>query len=235
MEMILRYTDSWGHGLVTRLRYFARLPALAYLSVKAGILDERGSRRSILSVILTQIYYTGWEALPIVGILGLAVGGAVILNASVLSFLGTIDTVARLMIVVVVRELGPLSYIVFPRLLAGIVCCVCLTFYINSVALIGGYGVTLFFHDLSFSAYTSALSDGFASADLFLFLAKGIANGTIIFTVACYEGLHVGSSPHEIPQATTRAVLVSIGLVAVTTLSATMIFYLRQFRLVAGV
>ena len=53
--------------------------------------------------------------------------------------------------------INPLSYIVFPRILGGIVSVVCLAFYFILVALIGGYIVSYFFHDLSFTFYTDTL------------------------------------------------------------------------------
>lgn len=265
-NLILRVADGWGVSLMTFLRSQGELFLMIYSALRTALLHERQGFRSILSVILAQIYYTGCQALPLVAILALAIGGVVILNASALSFLADINIIAKLLTVVVVRELGPLvialiliarsgtaiaaevgsmkvngeidalkamainplSYIVFPRLVGGIVSIVCLTFCFNLIALLGGFAASRMFHDLPFSLYSATLADTLSIADVSLFLTKNFLNGLMIFSIACYRGLQVVESSHEVPQATTRAVMDSIAAVAVTTLAATMAFYLPQ-------
>jgi phospholipid/cholesterol/gamma-HCH transport system permease protein len=271
-NFLLRHTDAWGAGLLRFLSYLGSLFLLAYASARATLVHGQQSRRSILSVLLMQIYFTGVQALPLVTVLGLVVGGVVILNASALSFLADLAMIANLLIVVVVRELGPLiialiltarsgtaiaaeignmrvnkeiealetmainplSFIVFPRLAGGVISIVCLTFYFNAIALIGGYGVTRLFHDLPFNAYTEALSEALSVRDVTLFLTKNFLNGACVFTISCYQGLQVKGSPHEVPQATTKAVIVCIIAITATTLLATLLFYLEQLLALVG-
>ena len=265
-NLVLRTADAWGVSLMTFWRAQVEITLMVYVALRTALIHERQSIRSILSVILAQIYYTGCQALPLVSVLALAIGGIVILNASALSFIADIKIISKLLVVVVVRELGPLvialiliarsgtaiaaevgsmkvngeidalksmainplSYIVFPRLVGGVISIVCLTFCFNFVALVGGFAASRMFHDLPFSLYSETLADTLSIEDVALFLTKNILNGVTIFSIACYRGLQVKESPHEVPQATTRAVMDSIAAVAVTTLGATLFFYLPQ-------
>ncbi|HEV8549280.1 MAG TPA: ABC transporter permease, partial [Polyangiaceae bacterium] len=74
-----------------------------------------------------------------------------------------------------------------------------------------------------------ALQSGLAAAltpyDLLLFLVKGVGLGTIVGWLCCHYGLEVKSSPTEVPQMASRAVVMSlVGCVAYNTL-ATGVFY----------
>lgn len=263
---LFKVVDDWGAALLGFFRYQHELFLMVYVSLRTVLVHERGGLRSMLSVTLTQIYFTGCQALPLVTILALATGTVVILNASALSFLADTKIISKLLVMVVVREVGPLvialiliarsgtaiaaelgnmkvnreidalemmainplSFIVFPRLVGGIVSIICLTFYFNLIALFGGFGATRFFHDLPFSLYSETLADTLGVADVLLFLTKNVLNGVTIFSIACYQGLKVMDSPHEVPQATTKAVIASIAAVGLTTLLATLAFYAPQ-------
>jgi phospholipid/cholesterol/gamma-HCH transport system permease protein len=58
--------------------------------------------------------------------------------------------------------INPLSFIVFPRVLGGVISVLCLAFYFNVLALVGGFLLTRFIQDMSFSFYTDSLMRGFA-------------------------------------------------------------------------
>src|SRR5690606_12857111 len=94
--------------------------------------------------------------------------------------------------------INPLSYIVFPRVLGGVISVLCLAFYFNVVALIGGFFLTRFMHDMPFSFYAESLTRAFAVEDVYEFFLKNSFSGMIIFVVCCYQGLSVKKSPHEV-------------------------------------
>jgi len=128
--------------------------------------------------------------------------------------------------------INPLSYIVFPRILAGVISVVCLAFYFNVVALAGGFLVTRLLHDVPFRFFATSLAQALSLEDVGLFFLKNLFNGLIIFVVGCYQGLMVQQSSHEVPQVTTRAVVNAIIYVATFNLIVTTFFYLNQlFRL----
>ncbi|MBK8200769.1 MAG: ABC transporter permease [Bdellovibrionales bacterium] len=129
-----------------------------------------------------------------------------------------------------VMGINPLSYIVFPRLLGGILSVLGLSFYFIVVALLGGFLVTSLVHDLPFIFYSESLAQAFTGEDVLLFLAKNTFSGAIIFVVCCYQGMLVQSGPEEVPQFTTKAVVNSIIYVTVFNLGTTTLFYLNQLR-----
>ncbi len=240
---------------------------MVYLSLRATFLDQAQGLRTILSVISSQIYFTGFQALPLISVLSLATGGIVILQSSSnLHLFGGTQMIGNLLVVIIVRELGPLmtalvviarsgtavasevgnmranreiealeamginplSFIVFPRLVGGVISVVCLAFYFTVSALIGGFLITKLLNDLPMNFYLDSLANAIAFEDLWLFLLKNIFSGMIIFVVSCYQGLSVKKSPTEVPVATTQAVVNSIIYVVVFNLTVTSLFYLSQ-------
>lgn len=240
---------------------------MIYLSFRAAMFDQSQGLRTIFSVVSAQIYFTGFQALPLITVLALASGSIVIMQSSAqLSLLGGNEMIGNLLVVVIVREvaplitaliviarsgtavaseignmrvnkeiealevmgINPLSYIVFPRLVGGIVSVMCLAFYYIFISLIGGFLVTKIVHDMPFVFYSESLARAFAAEDVLLFILKNSFSGAIIFIVCCYQGLLVRQGPHEVPQVTTKAVVNSIIYVTSFNLLVTTLFYLNQ-------
>lgn len=260
--------EAIGARVVSGVDYSVQLFLMAYLSFRAAVYEQSQGLRTVFSVVSAQIYFTGWQALPLISLLSLATGVVAILQSSAqLSLLGNVDFVGNLLVVVIVRELGPLitalvviarsgtavaselgnlranreiealesmgihplSYIVFPRLVGGVVSVLCLAFYFNVNALLGGFVVTSFVHHMSFQVYTDALAQALTSHDVVLFLCKNGFSGLIIFLISSYQGLQVRQSSHEVPQRTTKAVVDSIIYVVLFNLMMTLLFYFNKF------
>lgn len=265
--MVLNAIDRLGRTVTTNIEYTTRVLLMVYLSLRATLRDQAQGMRTIISVISAQIYFTGWQAIPLISVLALASGGIVILQSlSQLTLLGGTQMIGNLLVVIIVRELGPLitalvviarsgtavasevgnmranreiealesmginplSYIVFPRLVGGVISVVCLAFYFTVIALIGGFFLTKMINDLSISFYLDSLAKAIAFEDLWLFLLKNTFSGVIIFVVSCYQGLSVKRSHTEVPVVTTQAVVNSIIYVVVFNLTVTSLFYLNQ-------
>jgi len=240
---------------------------MVYLSLRATVVDQTQGLRTIFSVVSSQIYFTGFQALPLIFVLALASGGIVVLqSASQLSLLGGTDLLGNLLVVIIVRELGPLmtalvviarsgtavasevgnmranreiealevlginplSYIVFPRLVGGVLSVLCLSFYFTLIALSGGFAVTWLMNEMPLSFYLDSLAQAVAFEDIWLFLVKNTFSGMIIFVVSCYQGLSVKRSPTEVPVVTTQAVVKSIIYVVVFNLTVSGLFYIQQ-------
>jgi phospholipid/cholesterol/gamma-HCH transport system permease protein len=267
MTFVISQIDRWGKSVVAQLEYTARVLLMVYLSVRAAMVDQAQGARTIFSVISAQIYFTGFQAMPLISVLALASGGVVILQSSSnLSLLGGSEMIGKLLVVIIVRELGPLmtalvviarsgtavasevgnmranreiealesmginplSYIVFPRIVGGVLSVVCLAFYYVMIALIGGFLITRLIQDLPFTFYYESLANAFAFEDVGLFVLKNVFSGIIIFIVACEQGLSVKRGPWEVPVVTTQAVVNSIIYVVVFNMSVTTLFYLNQ-------
>lgn len=260
--------DQLGARLVGWFRYTWQVWLMIYLSVRATVTDQSQGLRTIFGVVSSQIYFTGFQALPLITVLALATGGIIILQSSLqLSLIGGASMLGNLLIVVIIREVGPLltaliviarsgtavaseignmrvnreiealesmginplSYIVFPRIVGGVISVLCLAFYFNTVALMGGFLVTKLIHNMPFKFYVSSLAGALEVTDVGLFFLKNSFSGLIIFVVACYQGLLVKQSSHEVPQVTTKAVVDAIIYCVGFNLSITTFFYLDQF------
>jgi phospholipid/cholesterol/gamma-HCH transport system permease protein len=242
--------DRLGQRFILSLKYTLTIFLMLYASMKAGFSNrQRQSFSEILRVIAAQIYFTGFQALPLVGTLALITGTLIIIQiSSQLSKLGGGAMLGNLLVVLIVRELGPLitaliviarsgtavasdlgsmkvnheiealesmginplSYIVFPRVVGGVISVVCLAFYFCLIALLGGYLISQFLHPIAFSFYVESIALAVSREDIFLFLLKNIMGGLIIFVICCFQGLLVKQSVTEVPQVTTRAVVNSI-------------------------
>ena len=259
--------DEWGRRVLATFKYTILVCQMVYLAIRAAIFDQSQGLRTVFSVVSAQIYFTGWQAMPLITVIALATGGIVILqSAAQLSFLGSSSMLGNILVVIVVREVGPLmtaliviarsgtavaseignmrvnreiealeamginplSYIVFPRIVGGVVSVICLAFYYCVIALLGGFLVTRFINNMSFSFYAETLANAFELKDAGLFLIKNSFSGMIIFVVSCYQGLLVKQSSHEVPQVTTKAVVTSIIYVIVFNLMVTTLVYLNQ-------
>jgi phospholipid/cholesterol/gamma-HCH transport system permease protein len=260
---------SLGRTITKNLEYTTRVLLMVYLSMRAAILDRAQGLRTIVSVISAQIYFTGWQALPLISVLALTTGSVLVLQSMAnLSMLGGTQMIGNFLIVMVVREAGPLlvalvviarsgtavasevgnmranreiealesmginplSFIVFPRVLGGVISVLCLALYFNVISLLGGFALTKFLQDMPFSFYLDSLARAFAKEDVLIFFAKNGFSGMIIFVVCCYQGLLVKKSPHEVPQVTTQAVVNSVIYVTVFNLTVTALFYLKQLQ-----
>lgn len=269
MNLILERIDSLGRFITKNCEYTLRVFAMTYLSLRAALMDKSQGFRQIYSVISAQIYFTGWQALPLVSVLALATGSIFVLQATAnLSFFGGTQMIGQFLTLMIVREAGPLlvalvviarsgtavasevgnmranreiealesiginplSFIVFPRVLGGVISVLVLSFYFNFIALFGGFALTMFLHDLPFSFYIDSLVQSLNKTDIILFLAKNGFSGMIIFVVSCYQGLQVKRSPHEVPQVTTTAVVHSIIFVVIFNLIVSALIYINQLK-----
>lgn len=265
--VVFGFIDRTGAKALGIVKYTLDVFQMVYLCIRAAVYDQSQGLRTVFGVVSAQIYFTGFQALPLVSVLALASGGIVILqSAAQLSLFGGQAMLGNLLVVIIVREVGPLvtaliviarsgtavaselgnmrvgreiealevmginplSYIVFPRLVGGVVSVLCLAFYFNAVALLGGFALARVLNGMSFSFYAETLANAFTVEDVGLFILKNGFSGIIIFVVSCYQGLLVKQSSHEVPQVTMRAVLNSVIYVVCFNLAVTTLFYLNQ-------
>lgn len=269
MQAVLNRIDQIGLRVISIGKYIVDVLLMIYLSFRAALFEQSQGIRTIYSVVSAQIYFTGWQAMPIISVLAIASGSIVIMQSVTnLSLLGGQEALGQLLVVVIVREISPLltalvvvarsgtavaselgnmkvnkeiealevmgihplSYIVFPRILGGIVSVLCLSFYFIFIALIGGFLVSRMMIDLQFDFYITSIASAFSQEDVILFLLKNTFSGAIIFVVCSYQGMLVKQSPHEVPQVTTKAVMNSIIFVMAFNLMVTFLFYLNELR-----
>lgn len=266
----MQFVESLGRQTIGIFGYTARVLLMIYLSFRATLFQKQQGLRTIVSVIGSQIYFTGFQALPLISVLAVATGGVVIMqSASQFNLLGGTGMIGQLMVIVVVREVGPLltaliviarsgtavaselgtmkanreiealesmginplSFIVFPRLVGGIISVICLALYFIGSSIFGGFLAARIFQKVGFGFYIDSIIQAFSMADLILFFLKIFFSGAIIFIVCCHQGLLVSQGPHEVPQVTTKAVMNSIIYVVGFNLLVTTLYYLTKLGL----
>jgi phospholipid/cholesterol/gamma-HCH transport system permease protein len=95
-------------GLRYRRSYVGQLMELG-LQASWCAVHKAGNRRQAMDHLISQIYFTGVEAIPLVAFLALVIGSATILQAAtVMPKIGAGDYFGNVMVLVVVREVGPL-------------------------------------------------------------------------------------------------------------------------------
>ena len=101
---------AWtGRKTVEGVAYAADILFLGFLAFKELFSPARRGRGGVSGSIVRQILFTGVDALPVVGALALMLGLIVIIQAGLtLPQVGAEELLANIVVVALVRELGPL-------------------------------------------------------------------------------------------------------------------------------
>jgi len=121
--------------------------------------------------------------------------------------------------------IDPPRFIVLPRLVATIVSVLVLMIYFSVVAIFGAFTVAQLTSAATWGSLYSGVSRGVMPFDLGLFLLKGVGLGAIVGWLCCHYGLQVKSSPTEVPQQASRAVVMSLLCGVVYSTFVTALFY----------
>jgi phospholipid/cholesterol/gamma-HCH transport system permease protein len=264
---MLLVVDHIGKKFCDSFRDLKEIFVFIYLAFRLTLPLKWNSFKTILFNVVSQIYFTGFLALPLMTFIALAVGSITVLQTSAqLSVFGSPEMMGNILVVAIVRELGPLltsliviarsgtavaselgnmqvnkeldslrvmsiepiSYVVFPRILGGIISLLCLAFYFNTIALLGGFFVASFVSDLTFVFYVDVISQAIGPYDFSFNILKNVISGFIIFTIACDQGFKVKNGPHEVPVATTNSVVYSIMTVVAFNLGLTVFIFAKD-------
>jgi phospholipid/cholesterol/gamma-HCH transport system permease protein len=108
-DFAFEHVDSVGRGFISIFTYTAQVLLMVYLSVRAAVYDQSQGLRTVFSVVSAQVYFTGFQALPLISVLALATGAICVLESfAQLQLLGQSSMVGNLLITIIVREVGPL-------------------------------------------------------------------------------------------------------------------------------
>ena len=257
--------DRIGGVVMRPLSTALDMSALLVEAVKVGYTERGRGGRVVFDVTLRQILFTGVEALKVVTIIALLLGGAVIFETfTQVPKVGGEALVGKILVVVVVRELAPiitafiiigrsgtaiateigymmvnheiqalemmginpLRFIVLPRIIGVAVAIFCLSFYFNVIALFGGYLFARLIADYPFTTYLSDLGQALSFWDVMVSGIKCFLFGIIVALICCWNGFSVKFSFTEIPQVTTRAVVLCIYLCFAVNILITALFFI---------
>lgn len=105
------------------------------------------------------------------------------------------------------------SYLILPKIFAGMIVVPCLIVLAIAISISGGYLAGLFSHILTRQQFLTGLTTGFMPYNLFFAMAKSSVFSLIITIIPSYYGYHVEGGALEIGRASTTAVVVSCILI----------------------
>lgn len=106
---LLAFPRALGGTVVDTASYALRIATLVGHTALALAARRGRMRPAVRAVWRAQVYFTGVQAIPFATLLALLVATVVVLQAQVAGALGEGGPLGRLLVIVVVRELGPLA------------------------------------------------------------------------------------------------------------------------------
>ena len=104
---------------------------------------------------------------------------------------------------------NPFKYLVFPRLLAGLVTLPFLVLIADCIGVFGGYLVAIYKLDFNSAMYIHQTLDSLETQDVMSGLIKAAVFGVVITLMGCYHGYQSGRGAAGVGRATTNAVVSS--------------------------
>jgi len=255
-----------GARFISLLEAQSHLAAMIWAVLRAAV-DKATWPRTVANVFARQILFTGIEASRFILLLALMVGILIVVQTQVwLAKVGQTGLLGPVLVMVVVREVGPLLvnfvvigrsgtamstelgimkisgevrlldaqgldpfiYLVVPRVLGAAVSIFCLTIIFIVGAFVSGYfsGLLLGANVGAPSLFTMSVFRAVQPADVFNLLAKTFIPGLVTGAICCTEGLSVSTAITEVPQATSRALVRSVGALFVISALVSLLTYM---------
>lgn len=223
--------------------------AQTLLGALAAPFEAGEAARSVAGrLAIRQVFFTGFEALPLVSVIALFVGATIVIQMQLMAAQLPGEIVGRIIVAVVLRELAPLTtaiivagrsgtaiatelgnmksnseilalsslgidplrFVVWPRLIGAVVSVMVLTVYFGMIAILSGYLMGAWLGSSSFSALQAGFADALVPEDIVLYFVKCGGLGLLVGWFSCHYGLGVRSSPTEVPQQASKAVIMSL-------------------------
>lgn len=212
----VRDVTTWGPLLLQQMKRLGvdSIPIALFLAAFTGI------------VLALQASYTFTGAIPLyfVGTLvgktmilelgpvltGLALAGRV--GANIAAQLGTMR-VSEQIDALETLAYNPYSYLVVPRVLAGILMFPIIVIFSNAVGIVAGWITAINLLDMSTQEFIRGLRLFFDPFDITYSLIKTTSFGFLITIVGCFQGFSTAGGAEGVGVATTRAVVISSMLI----------------------
>ena len=108
-----RYLEITGERILGTIQVLRELAAFAVITLGVTLTKFNRSRRVVHPLIVDQIWTAGVRLIPMISLLGLALGLVIIgQTVALLTKVGAHEYVGSVMVTVVVRELGPLLTVI---------------------------------------------------------------------------------------------------------------------------
>ncbi|GLI34236.1 MlaE family ABC transporter permease [Desulforhabdus amnigena] len=108
--------------------------------------------------------------------------------------------------------IDPFSYLITPKLIAGLIALPLLTAYCDVVGIFGGYLVSVQLLGVSAGSFMDGLTSSVVWEDVYMGIVKSFSFAVLMIWICSYKGYYAGLDqgsfgPEEVSQATTQAVV----------------------------
>jgi phospholipid/cholesterol/gamma-HCH transport system permease protein len=124
-----------------------------------------------------------------------------------------------------VNGVDPVRFLLVPRLAGCIISVFCLIIFFDTAALLGGFLLAWLRLPLSFSFFLGALGQAIGPRELAATFFKALVFGAAIPLICTSYGLRVRRSTTEIPQAVTKAAVVSLAVLLLSGALLSVLIY----------
>jgi phospholipid/cholesterol/gamma-HCH transport system permease protein len=105
----MQFFDNIGSWFLRIVETFLDFCAYNLLIIRTIFGNRPKGQRSSLEVLFKQVLFTGYDALPVVAFIALAIGAiAIIQSGNFLPIIGAEGFIGNILVTVIIRELGPL-------------------------------------------------------------------------------------------------------------------------------
>ena len=192
------------------------MPIALFLSAFTGIVMALQASYTFTGAI--PVYFVGalvgktmiLELGPV--LTGLALSGRI--GANIAAELGTMR-VSEQIDALETMAYNPMSYLVVPRVLAGIVMFPIIVIFANVVGIMAGWITAINLLDMSTAQFVRGLRLFYVPFDLIFMIIKSISFGLVITVIGCYQGFNTQGGAEGVGVSTTRAVVIGGMLILV--------------------
>jgi len=111
---------------------------------------------------------------------------------------------------------SPLSYLVVPRFISGLVMVPLLTVFSCLMGIIGGYLIAVYYYGMPSTSFLDPLPNNISAFDFFSGLAKSVVFGIIIITISCYMGMKTKGGAAGVGRSTTTSVVICYSIILIS-------------------
>ena len=187
------------------------LPTITLLGLAAGfvftfrlisVLDSVGAADQIVN-LLVNIICLGIGPFLAAIILISRTGSAIVVDLGNMKLHGEIEGLEML-------GININNYLIAPRLIGTAISQLAITVYFTFIALVFGIALSGLLVSGSHFDFLYEIGAAFTPYLVMVFVIKNLLFGYIIAATSCYNGLNVRTSPTEVPQQATRAIVNSL-------------------------
>lgn len=201
-HIVFEQTERVGVGSVPLVAMVSFFIGLTMALLIGAVLRTYGTERLVPTLIATAFARE-------LGPLMTGIVMAARIGAAFTAELGTM-TVSEEVEAVEAMGLGPLRFLVAPRLLAITALMPCLVVVADLAAIFGSYLISISFLNISGGYFFDLVREGLQVGDLVFGTFKSVVFGLIIGLVACFRGLTVKGGAAGVGTATTASVVTSV-------------------------